>query len=249
MKAMILAAGYGKRLRPLTETIPKPLLPIAGQPIIVWNLLLLKRHGITDAIINLHHLGHLLVEALCDGSRYGMKLAYSHEPNPLGTGGGIKQAAPYLKNGPFLVLNGDTLSDCDLTALISAHNTGDAMATLALRDDPHPEQWGAIAMDQDSRIVQIKGEPSSPVHPGKLPVTSYMFAGLHVLDSAVLEAIPSGPGSIIEVYTALLREGRLLRGYRMDGYWSDIGTPDRYREAQDEVAKGALRLPVQETEP
>jgi NDP-sugar pyrophosphorylase family protein len=241
MKAMILAAGYGKRLRPLTETIPKPLLPIAGQPIMVWNLLLLKRHGITEAIINLHHLGHLLVEALGDGSRYGMKLAYSHEPTLLGSGGGIKQAAPYLKNGPFLALNGDTLSDCNLSALINTHHDGGAMATLALRSDPHPEQWGAIAMDEDSRIVQIKGEPELSVQPGKLPVTSYMFAGLHVLDAAMLDAIPSGPGSIIDVYIALLREGRSLRGYRMDGYWSDIGTPERYREAQEEVAKGALK--------
>jgi NDP-sugar pyrophosphorylase family protein len=248
MKAMILAAGYGKRLRPLTETIPKPLLPVAGQPILAWNLLLLKRHGITEAIINLHHLGHLIVEALGDGSRYGMKLAYSHEPEVLGTGGGIKQAAPYLKNAPFLVLNGDTLSNCDLTALISGHRAGNALATLAVRDDPHPEQWGAIAVDQDSRIVQIKGEPSVPAHPGKLPVTSHMFAGLHVLDSAVLDAIPSGPGSIIDVYIALLREGRSLRGYRTDGYWSDIGTPDRYQEAQEAVSKGALRLLLQETE-
>src|SRR3989449_1523283 len=121
MKAMVLAAGLGTRLRPLTDTLPKPLLPVAGRPLLEWNLLLLKRHGITEVIINLHHLGEQIVRALGDGARLGLRLAYSHEPTLQGTGGGIKQAAPFLKDGPFLVLNGDTLSDCDLMALIAAH--------------------------------------------------------------------------------------------------------------------------------
>src|SRR5919108_2695 len=135
MKALILAAGYGTRLRPLTERIPKPLLPVAGQPILVWNLLLLKRHGITDVVINLHHLGEQIVQAIGNGSRFGMRVAYSHEPTLLGTGGGIQQAAPLLKDGPFLVVNGDTLSACDLTELIAAHRAGKASATLVLRED------------------------------------------------------------------------------------------------------------------
>jgi len=133
MKAMVLAAGLGTRLRPLTDRTPKPLLPVAGRPILLWNLLLLKRHGITDIIINLHHLGEQIVQVLGDGSRFGMRVAYSHEPTLLGTGGGIKQAAPFLKDGSFLVLNGDTLSACDLTGLIAAHRAGSALFTLALR--------------------------------------------------------------------------------------------------------------------
>src|SRR5579883_2046619 len=109
MRAIILAAGLGTRLRPLTNNLPKPLLPIAGAPLIVWNLLLLRRHGVTEVIVNLHHLGHLIEQELGDGSRFGMTLAYSHEPVILGTGGGIKQAEPFFKGEPFLVLNGDTL--------------------------------------------------------------------------------------------------------------------------------------------
>lgn len=232
MRAMILAAGLGERLRPLTETTPKPLLPIAGRPILAWNLLLLKRHGITEAIINLHHLGEKVVEAMGDGRRYGMKLAYSHEPALLGTGGGIKQAEPYLKDGPFLVLNGDTLSACDLTGLIAAHREGRALATLALREDPEAAQWGSVTTDARSRILQIKGEPPGP----------FMFAGIHVLEPAILDAIPPGPGSIIDVYIRLLGEGRPLQAYRMSGYWSDIGTPERYAQAQRDAEEGRVRF-------
>ena len=147
MKAMILAAGYGTRLRPLTERLPKPLLPIGGRPLLEWNLLLLKKHGITHALINLHHLGDQIVETFGDGSRYGMRLAYSHEPVILGTGGGIKQAQPYFEDRPVLVLNGDTLSDCDLTALLETHRVRRALATLAVREDPHAAEWGAITMN------------------------------------------------------------------------------------------------------
>ena len=252
MKAMILAAGYGMRLRPLTETIPKPLLPVGGYPLVVWNLLLLKKHGITDALINLHYRGDQIVDALGDGSRYGMRLAYSHEPIILGTGGGIRQAQPYFEKSRCLVLNGDTLSDCDLTMLLNAHIASRAFATLALRTDPLASQWGAVTLSADSRIRQIKGEPPMAVQPSKAgpqPATSagnladYMFSGAHILEPAVVDVIPQGPGSIIDVYIELLRKGQPLAGYRMSGYWSDIGTPERYAAAEMDVSRGLLSPP------
>jgi NDP-sugar pyrophosphorylase family protein len=242
VKAMLLAAGLGTRLRPLTDITPKPLLPVAGQPILLWNLLLLKRHGITDVIINLHHLGEQIVQTLGDGSRFGMHVAYSHEPTLLGTGGGIKQAAPFLKDGSFLVLNGDTLSACDLTSLIAAHRAGGAPVTLVLREDPEAARWGPVTVDADSRILQINGAPPLRNPPKSLPPPC-MFAGIHMLESEVLDAIPSGPGSIIDVYLGLLRQNHMLRGYRMSGYWSDVGTPERYAEAQQDALAGRLNLP------
>src|SRR2546426_11136495 len=108
MKAMILAAGLGPRLRPLSNSVPKPLLPVAGRPLIVWNLLLLRRYGITEVIINLHHLGDLIEKELGDGSRFGMRLAYSRESVILGTGGGIKQGEGLFGGGPFWGLDGGT---------------------------------------------------------------------------------------------------------------------------------------------
>ena len=241
MKAMVLAAGLGTRLRPLTDTLPKPLLPVAGRPLLEWNLLLLKRHGITEVIINLHHLGEQIVRALGDGARLGLRLAYSHEPTLQGTGGGIKQASPFLKDGPLLVLNGDTLSDCDLTALIAAHRVSGALATLAVRDDPEAATWGPVTLDAQGRILQINGRP--PLAEPRAALPACMFAGIHVMEQAVLDAMPSGPGSIIDVYDRLLRQGRPLHGYRMSGYWSDIGDPKRYAQAQRDVAEGRLRLP------
>ena len=241
MRAMILAAGLGTRLRPLTETTPKPLLPIAGRPILVWNLLLLKRHGITDVIVNLHHLGEQIVQAIGDGSRLGLRVAYSHEPEIQGTGGGIRQAAPFLKDGPFLVLNGDTLSACDLTGLIAAHRVGRALATLALREDPEATRWGSVTVDAGARILQINGKP--PLAPQAKPLpTPCMFAGIHVLEPAILDAIPPGPGSIIDVYHRLLGKGLVLRGWRMNGYWSDIGTRERYEQAERDAAEGRLAI-------
>jgi NDP-sugar pyrophosphorylase family protein len=238
---MVLAAGLGTRLRPLTETLPKPLLPVAGRPLLEWNLLLLKRHGITEVIINLHHLGEQIVRTLGDGARLGLRLAYSHEPTLQGTGGGIKQAAPFMKDGPFLVLNGDTLSECDLTTLIAAHRASGALATLAVRDDPEATTWGPVTLNAHGRILQINGKP--PLAEPRAALPACMFAGIHVVEQAVLDAIPAGPGSIIDVYCRLLRQRRPLHGYRMSGYWSDIGDPERYAQAQQDVAEGRLRLP------
>ncbi|HSC57663.1 MAG TPA: nucleotidyltransferase family protein, partial [Nitrospira sp.] len=175
MKAMILAAGLGTRLRPLTNTIPKPLLPIAGTPLIVWNLLLLKRHGFHDVIINLHHLGPMIEQALGNGSKYGMRIYYSHEPVILGTGGGIKQAEPNFSGEPVLILNGDTLFDLDLEALCAFHQRRQAAATLALRSDPDATRWGVVEINADGRVVRIVGRGSTEV----VPTESRMFAGIH----------------------------------------------------------------------
>src|SRR6476659_10650736 len=150
MKAMILAAGLVTLLRPLTNTIPKPLLPIAGTPLIVWNLLLLNRHGFQDVIINLHHLGPMIEQAVGNGSKYGLRIYYSHEPVILGTGGVIKQAEPHFSGEPVLVLNGDTLVELDLGALRDFHLRRQAAATLVLREDADAVHWGLVEVgDKD----------------------------------------------------------------------------------------------------
>ncbi|HEY5627503.1 MAG TPA: nucleotidyltransferase family protein, partial [Nitrospira sp.] len=177
MKAMILAAGLGTRLRPLTNTIPKPLLPIAGTPLIVWNLLLLKRHGFHDVVINLHHLGPMIEQALGNGSKYGLRIYYSHEPVILGTGGGIKQAEPEFSGGPVLVLNGDTLFELDLGALCEFHQQRKAAATLVLREDDDAARWGLVEVGVDDRIVRITGRGKSDA----CATRPRMFAGIHIV--------------------------------------------------------------------
>ena len=159
---MILAAGLGTRLRPLTETIPKPLLPVGGTPLIVWNLLLLRAGGIRDVIINLHYLGSMIEEVLGDGARWDMHIVYSHESALLGTGGGLKAAEDFFEGESFLVINGDTLIGLDLPAFFEFHRSQNGVATLVLRDDPQAERWGAVESDAQEAILRINGQKRLP---------------------------------------------------------------------------------------
>jgi NDP-sugar pyrophosphorylase family protein len=239
MKAMILAAGLGTRLRPLTNSIPKPLLPIGGTPLIVWNLLLLKRHGFRHVIINLHHLGPMIEQALGTGSQFGMRIMYSHEPVILGTGGGIKQAEPHFSGEPVLVLNGDTLAELDLEALCDFHRARKAAATLVLREDSEAARWGLVEVGDKGHILRIAGKGLvAPV-----PATLRMFAGIHILHPRLLRQVPRGvASSIIDPYVSAIERGEPVLGYDLAGYWSDVGTPERYMQAERDVQAGLIRL-------
>jgi NDP-sugar pyrophosphorylase family protein len=243
MRAMILAAGHGTRLHPLTDTIPKPLLPVAGKPLIVWNLLLLRKHGITEVCINLHYLGHLIQEELGDGSQFGMRIRYSREPIILGTGGGIKQAEPFFGGEPFLVINGDTLVDLDLTGMMASHRERTGLATLALRDDPEVERWGVVETDAMARVLTINGRGMPDEERGRKPAQRRMFAGIHVMDPFVLRDVPvNRETSIIDAYVTLLQRSGEIYGYSVTGYWSDVGTPERYVEALRDADAGRINL-------
>jgi mannose-1-phosphate guanylyltransferase len=242
MKAMILAAGLGTRLRPLTDTIPKPLLPVGGVPLIVWNLLLLRAGGIREVIINLHYLGSMIEEALGDGSRWDMRITYSHEADLLGTGGGLKAAQWFFKGQPFFVMNGDTLIDFDLQAFLDFHYSQGGVATLVLRDDPQAVQWGAVETDAQDRILRINGQGVEECM-SKGAVTFRMFAGVHILHPSILDDAPTGkPFSIIDSYTRAIADGSRLLGFVHAGYWSDIGTVERYTQAQTDVEAGLISL-------
>ena len=232
----------GTRLQPLTDTIPKPLLPLAGQPLIVWNLLLLRQHGISDVIMNLYHLGHVIERELGDGSQFGMRFSYSRETVPLETGGGVKQVEAFFEGEPFVVLNGDTLVDLDLRDMVDRHRARGGLATMALRDDPHVEKWGVVETDTEDRVWAIRGRGWSPDRP-KPPLFRRMFAGVHVMHPLLLRDIPKGQAfSIIDAYVAWLEQGAEVYGYMISGYWSDVGTPERYAQAQQDAEAGTIQL-------
>lgn len=236
---MILAAGLGTRLRPLTNTTPKPLLPMGEVPLIVWNLLLLKRHGFHEVVINLHYLGAMIEQALGDGSTFGLRIRYSHEPVILGTGGGIKQAEPYFAGEPVLVLNGDTLFELDLEALLAFHRAKKAAATLVVREDADAATWGLVEVAEDHRIVRITGKGLTESG----PTVPRMFAGIHIVEPRLLQDVPQGVmSSIIDPYVAAISRGETVLGYDLKGYWSDIGTVDRYEQAEQDVRAGLIRL-------
>ncbi len=242
MKAMILAAGLGTRLRPLTDTIPKPLLPVGGTPLILWNLLLLRAGGICEVMINLHYLGHLIEEAIGDGSRWDLQVKYSHEPTLLGTGGGINAAKWFFEDQSFLVINGDTLIGLDVKALREFHRTHGGVATLVLRDDPQAARWGAVESDAQNRILRINGRGLSHADSTGSPIER-MFAGVHILHPSVLrDALANTPFSIIDSYTNELARGSVMFGMVHAGYWSDIGTVERYVHAQADAEAGLISL-------
>ena len=243
MKAMVLAAGLGSRLRPLTNFLPKPLLPLGPDPLLVWNLRLLRNHGITDIMINLHHLGEQIQATIADGRQWGLNVSYSVEPVLLETGGALKQVEPFFDGRPFLVINGDTIFDLNLTALIAHHRQADAIATMVLRDDPDIEQWGVIETDHHHHVLTIHGR-GRPVSIGKPTITRRMFAGIHVIEPFLLRHIPRGvPSSVIDAYMHWLERGTTVSSYHLAGYWSDIGTPERYTHVQQDFSSGLLHLP------
>jgi len=239
MKAMILAAGLGTRMRPLTDHCPKPLLPLLLQPILDHILAQLSRHGIRDVIMNLHHHADQLARWLGDGSRWGVHLSLSFEPEILGTAGALKRVEPLLRDAPFLVLNADVLIDMDLQALWHWHCQRQALVTMVLRPDPAARSYGAVLVDADDRVRLINGRPSPHV---PAPGEETMFACVQVVDPQVLERIPPDCFSMTtsDVYPALIERHEAVYGYRYTGYWMDIGAPERYLQAHWDLLDGAL---------
>lgn len=238
---MILAAGLGTRLRPLTDRLPKPLLPIAGRPLIHYTLSWLASAGIRRVMINLHYQGGRIREALGDGSRFGLDVSYSDEPEILGTGGGLKRVERFFADGPFLVVNADVLTTLDPRALITAHEARRSLATLAVREDPDVTSYGAIGLDSDGRIRRFLGRGTWTGS----TLQDVMFTGIHVVDPRVFDEIPAGVFSpITDAYIGLVERGEPLFGYRTDAFWIDIGTPDRYALAERAAADGLVPPPV-----
>ncbi len=243
MKAMVLAAGLGLRLRPLTDSVPKPLLPLGPYPLLVWNLLLLRRHGVRNVMINLHHLGEQIRRTLGDGSQWRMHLSYSHESVLLGTGGGIKRVEGFFDGHPFLVLNGDTITDLDVSGLVAHHRNQEALATMVLRDDPDVERWGVIETDEADRVLRIHGS-GRVAREDDPPPSRRMFAGVHVIEPSLLRHVPrEGCSSIIDAYVWWLERGAMIAGHVFSGYWSDVGTPERYAQVQRDLDAGIINVP------
>lgn len=235
---------------------PKPLFPLSNQPLIAWTLRYLSRYRVREIVINLHHLAPLIPQVLGDGSRWGVKLHYSYEPEILETAGGLKKAEAFLRDGAFVVINSDILIDLDLEELISFHRSRKAIATLVLREDPEAVKFGVIKTDSEGRIRQFlrwsapggcgsstqAGSASGMLEGVEPPGGVAHFTGVHILEPEVLDWIPPGKECSItrEIYPRLLEAGLPLYGYLARGYWIDIGTPARYLRAQWDILEGKL---------
>jgi mannose-1-phosphate guanylyltransferase len=234
MQAVILAGGAGTRLRPLTSRVAKPVVTLVDRPFIVFMLDWLRRNGVSDVILCCGFLADGVRAVLGDGSRYGIRLRYVEEAEPLGTGGPLLLAKELLDER-FLVCNGDILTDIDLGAQLAAHERSGALATIALIPVEDPTAYGLVRCERDGAVREFVEKPSGIGSGDQL-----VSAGAYVLERAVLELIaPSRAVSIErEVWPALIGAG--LYGHRTSGYWLDIGTPQRYLQGSFDIITGAV---------
>jgi NDP-sugar pyrophosphorylase family protein len=233
MKAMILAAGYGTRLHPLTRGIPKALLPLCGRPLISYTLAFLKKWRFYEIIINLHHLHQSIKEKLGDGSKFGLRISYSYEPEILGTGGGIKKVEGFFPNNTFLVINCDILVDFDLSRAMDFHQEKKALATMILRSEANKDSYGVIETDREGRIRQFLDKIPDEYGQDR---KRFMFTGIHIFEPEIFQYIPADTfSSINDTYIELIREGKRVYGYQMEGYWVDLGTKDKYETVKREI--------------
>ena len=229
MKAIILAAGAGTRLRPLTDTCPKPMLPVAGRPLLVHTLGWLRKHGVAEAALNLHYLPEVVRAGLGDGSAWGVHLRYSFEPELLGTAGAARAIAerfPGWLDQTFLVVYGDMPLDLDLADLAAFHRSRAAALTIALKHTATPQSQGMVELDEAGRVLRFVEKPPDWDR-GDLA-----NAGVYVCEPAVLAAIPTGFADFgHDVIPALLAAGQPVYGRLARGYLLDIGTPEAYEQA------------------
>jgi mannose-1-phosphate guanylyltransferase len=234
VQALILAGGEGTRLRPLTYTVPKPVLPLAGRPHVAYVIDWLVRHGVDDVVVSCGHLAEGMRRAVAE-LEPGVKIRYAEEPDARGTAGAIRFAEDMLGDR-FLVLNGDVLCDLDLTALMEQHQRTGARATIALYPVADPTGYGLVRRREDGEITEFLEKPT----PEQID-TDEINAGAYLLERSVLDHIPPDRSVSIEreVYPELIGEG--LYGIRLEGYWIDIGTPDRFLEANWDILEGRVK--------
>ncbi|BAJ51077.1 nucleotidyl transferase [Candidatus Caldarchaeum subterraneum] len=226
MKAVLLSGGYGKRLKPLTESLPKPLLEVAGKPIIVWQIEWLKKHGIDEFIVCVGYLREKIIETLGSGHRLGVKIGYSVEDEPLGTGGALKNAEHLLKSDKvFLVLNGDVLTTLNPLKLIDS--LGSSIACMALTRLPSP--YGIVEFDRETRLVKrFEEKPRLP---------NYINAGVYAFTADVLSYLPEQGDLEKQTFPRLVEKKALMAVLYEDDDWISIDSHKDLEEAKRVVAK------------
>lgn len=243
MKAMILAAGFGTRLGELSQVRPKPMLPLCGAPLVGWSARWLAHHGVTDVVVNLHHLGEQIEAELGDGSRLGIRVHYTHEEGMiLGTGGGLRNARHLLDDGsgePIVVVNGKIMTNFDLGELVAHHREGGYEASMVLRSDSEGV-WGGSLASRDGRLINLLG-----VHPDGSPASERgeMFTGIHIMQPEFLDRVPrEGEQCIVRTaYRQAFAEDR-IGALNTDAYWWEHSTPQRYLAGIGNLVGGGVEL-------
>jgi mannose-1-phosphate guanylyltransferase/mannose-1-phosphate guanylyltransferase/phosphomannomutase len=239
MKAMVLAAGLGTRLRPLTYELPKPMVPVLGQPVMGHDLRLLAAHGFDDVIANLHYFPDQIKETFGDGSGYGVRLAYRFEPELLGTAGGVRNVRDHFGDETFLIVSGDALTDVDLTALWRRHREHGGIATLTLKRVEDTSEYGVVIIDEEGRIqgFQEKPDPAEAL-------SDLGNCGIYVFEPEIFDYFPDRPfvDWAQDVFPALLDQDVAFYGHEIDDYWNDVGSMHEYRQGNFDALAGVVKL-------
>ena len=225
MKSMVLAAGLGERMKPLTWNCAKPSLPLLNRPSMLHLLEHLARSGVDQVVINLHYRPETIRALEPEIRSLGLRPFFSEEPSILGTGGGLKKAADLLSDGTLLMVNSDFVTDCPLLLAMNFHRETGSMATLVLIPYEEGTEYGAVEMDSTGRVLRIAGRPGPDTGERR-----YHFTGIHILESSIFKEIPAGVKSEInrEVYPRLIERGVRISGFVHTGFWRELGTPQRY---------------------
>ena len=238
LEAILLVGGQGTRLRPLTIGLPKPLLPTAGVPFLAHQLARAAAAGIGRVILATAYRAEMFADVFGDGAEYGLEVSYVQEADPLGTGGGIRNAAASLRSGPgdpVVVLNGDVLSGHDLSAQLDLHRKADAAVTLHLVEVPDPARFGCVPTDLDGRVTAFLEKTPQPV-------TSQVNAGCYVFTRRFIDAMPAGRVLSVEreTFPGLIEAGETVMGYLESAYWLDVGTPEAFVRGSCDLVLGEL---------
>lgn len=239
MRAMIMAAGLGTRLMPLTATLPKPMVPILGRPALGHILDLLRRHEITEVVVNLHHFPDSIRDFFGDGAELGMSIAYAYEEELLGTAGGVKNNEDFFGGDTFLVLSGDSLTDVDLTGLVAAHRASGGIATLGVTPVDDTTEYGVVVRDESNRVLGFQEKPSA-----RDALSNLCNCGIYVFEPEIFDHIPAGEFYDFgrQVFFDLLEAGLPFHAHEIDGYWSDVGGLDAYRDGNFDALEGRVRV-------
>lgn len=240
-RAMIMAAGLGTRLMPLTGLMPKPMVPILNRPVMAHMLHLLRRHGIHDVAANLHYHPRQIRECFDDGREYGLRLRFNEERELLGTAGGVGEFRDFLSESTFVVVSGDGLTDIDLTALLAAHHELGGIATLAVKQVDDPSRYGVVVHDEEQRVTGFQEKPSAEEARSHL-----CNCGIYAFSPEIFRYVP--PGCFVDwakdVFPALLADRVPFHVWRLGSYWNDVGNIDEYRRSNFDALLGRVRLAV-----
>ena len=248
MRVMVMAAGRGTRLRPVTDLLPKPMAPVGNRPVLYHILRLLKRHGFSEVVLNLHHMPEVITDYLGDGSGVGLAVQYSFEKDLLGTAGGVKKNEDFLGVGTFLVMSGDALTDIDLTGLVAAHRRNGSIATMAVKEVADPSLYGVVLTDDDGRVVGFQEKP-----PREEARSHLCNCGIYVFEPEIFSLIPAGEfddfGS--RLFPDMLKQGVRFHAHTVGGYWSDVGNLSEFYRGNADALTGkvGVELPGQEVRP